>query len=207
MRVHTPSVAFAFALSLATSLVAEPSALAASASATTKESPVVRAEAQAVARVTAAGAFSTVEHLASPEYAGRLTGTGGYEAAAEWVAEECKHAGLQPVKALKANVSALATKASEKLGKRINFGGEDVLANDDYCKAGYGVLGEQEREAICLFANKEGLLLDPVYTGRAAAGMIDLIRRGVFQKNETVLFWNTGGQPALFAEKYQPEIL
>ena len=58
-----------------------------------------------------------------------------------------------------------------------------------------------------LFAKNEGVLLDPVYTGRAAAGMIDLIRSGFFKKDETVLFWNTGGQPALFAEKYQPELL
>jgi D-cysteine desulfhydrase len=113
----------------------------------------------------------------------------------------------EPTRALKANVSALASAASEKLGPRINFSGEDVLANDEYCQAGYGVFGEGEREAINLFASNEGLLLDPVYTGRAAAGMIDLIRRGVFQKNESVLFWHTGGQPALFAEKYQPEIL
>lgn len=113
----------------------------------------------------------------------------------------------EPVKALKANVSALASAASEKLGKRINFKGDDVLANDEYCTAGYGVFGPGEQEAINLFAENEGLLLDPVYTGRAAAGMIDLIRRGVFQESETVLFWHTGGQPALFAEKYQPEIL
>ncbi len=113
----------------------------------------------------------------------------------------------EPVSALKANVSALASAASDKVGKHINFSGQDVLANDDYCKAGYGVFAEQEREAINLFAANEGLLLDPVYTGRAAAGMIDLIRRGIIQSNETVLFWHTGGQPALFAEKYQPEIL
>ena len=113
----------------------------------------------------------------------------------------------EPVSALKANVSALASLASEKLGPRINFSGEDVLANDEYCQAGYGVFGRQEREAISLFAGNEGILLDPVYTGRAAAGMIDLIRNGVFMKNETVLFWHTGGQPALFAEKYESAIL
>jgi 1-aminocyclopropane-1-carboxylate deaminase/D-cysteine desulfhydrase-like pyridoxal-dependent ACC family enzyme len=49
-------------------------------------------------------------------------------------------------------------------------------------------------------------LLDPVYTGRAAAGLIDLIRKGFFSKHETVLFWHTGGQPALFAEKYANKI-
>jgi D-cysteine desulfhydrase family pyridoxal phosphate-dependent enzyme len=113
----------------------------------------------------------------------------------------------ESVAQLKANVSVLASRASEKLGDRIEFTGDDVLANDDYCQAGYGVFGEGEREAIKLFASTEGLLLDPVYTGRAAAGMIDLIRKGYFKKDETVLFWHTGGQPALFADKYSQDIV
>lgn len=108
---------------------------------------------------------------------------------------------------LKNHVSALASQAGEKLGERINFTRDDVLANDHYCQAGYGVFGEGEREAINLFARHEGLLLDPVYTGRAAAGMIDFIRRGVFKKDESILFWHTGGQPALFADKYSNSIL
>jgi 1-aminocyclopropane-1-carboxylate deaminase/D-cysteine desulfhydrase-like pyridoxal-dependent ACC family enzyme len=107
---------------------------------------------------------------------------------------------------LKANVSILASAASEKLGPRIEFTPAEVLANAQYNKAGYGVLTEAEREAIRLFARYEGLLLDPVYTGRAAAGMIDLIRKKVFKKEETVLFWHTGGQPALFAEKYNEKV-
>ncbi len=113
----------------------------------------------------------------------------------------------EPADQLKANVSALATRASEKLGERIEFTGDDVMANDDYCQAGYGVFGEGEREAIKLFASNEGLLLDPVYTGRAAAGMIDLIRKGYFKKDETILFWHTGGQPALFADKYSSDVI
>ncbi len=107
---------------------------------------------------------------------------------------------------LKSHVSKLATEASEKLGERIRFESAEVLANADYCKAGYGVLTDAEREAVNLFAKYEGLLLDPVYTGRAAAGMIDLIRKGYFKREETVLFWHTGGQPALFAEKYANRI-
>lgn len=103
---------------------------------------------------------------------------------------------------LKSHVSALASATSERLGARIDFGPDDVLANDEYCRAGYGVLTDAEREAVRLFARCEGLLLDPVYTGRAAAGMIDLIRKGFFKQAETVLFWHTGGQPALFAERY-----
>jgi D-cysteine desulfhydrase len=107
---------------------------------------------------------------------------------------------------LKRRVSELASDASEKIGERIDFTREDVLANEEYCQAGYGVLTNAEREAVKLFARLEGLLLDPVYTGRAAAGMIDLIQKGFFTKEDTILFWHTGGQPALFAEKYANKI-
>ncbi|MBM3124389.1 MAG: D-cysteine desulfhydrase family protein [Chloroflexi bacterium] len=113
----------------------------------------------------------------------------------------------EPAGKLRQHVSTLAAQASEKFGQRIKFSPEDVLADDSYCQAGYGVFGEGEREAIHLFAHHEGLLLDPVYTGRAAAGMIDLIRKGFFQKKDTVLFWHTGGQPALFADKYAMRLL
>lgn len=112
----------------------------------------------------------------------------------------------EPEEWLKTRVSALASEASERLGQRIDFTGDDVLANEEYCKAGYGVLSGAEREAVKLFAKFEGLLLDPVYTGRAAAGMLDLIRQGFFNRDETILFWHTGGQPALFAEKYANQI-
>lgn len=108
----------------------------------------------------------------------------------------------EPEDWLKRRVSELASGASEKLGERIEFTPEDVLAKEQYCQAGYGVLTDAEREAVKVFAKFEGLLLDPVYTGRAAAGMIDLIGQGFFKKEETILFWHTGGTPALFAEKY-----
>jgi D-cysteine desulfhydrase family pyridoxal phosphate-dependent enzyme len=113
----------------------------------------------------------------------------------------------EPQEWLKKNVSALASSASEKLGPRIEFTPADVLADDNYCRAGYGVLTAAEREAVQLFARYEGLLLDPVYTGRAAAGLIDLIRKGFFKKSETVLFLHTGGQSALFADKYSKSLL
>jgi len=103
---------------------------------------------------------------------------------------------------LKREVSKLASASSEKAGERIEFTPSDVLVNANYCNPGYGVVTEREREAIRLFARYEGLLLDPVYTGRAAAGMIDLIRKGFFKNSETVMFLHTGGQPALFAAQY-----
>ncbi len=103
---------------------------------------------------------------------------------------------------LQDRVSALAADASELMGDRISFKREDVRASDAYCRAGYGVFTEAEREAVSLFGRTEGLLLDPVYTGRAAAGLVDLISRGYFRKDQAVVFWHTGGQPALFADRY-----
>jgi D-cysteine desulfhydrase len=113
----------------------------------------------------------------------------------------------EPEDWLKSHVSLLATQASDRLGNRIEFGRDDVLAIDAYCQAGYGVVTAAEREAINLFARTEGLLLDPVYTGRAAAGLIDLVRNGYFGSGDTVLFWHTGGQPALFADRYGDSLL
>jgi len=113
----------------------------------------------------------------------------------------------EPEQVLQDRVAKLASETAESLGKRIEFSSAEILVNADYAAPGYGVLTEAEREAIRLFARSEGLLLDPVYTGRAAAGMIDLIRKGFFKKDETVLFWHTGGTTALFAEKYQSDLI
>jgi D-cysteine desulfhydrase family pyridoxal phosphate-dependent enzyme len=104
---------------------------------------------------------------------------------------------------LQERVARLATQTADGLGESLSFTPTDILANADYLGGGYGVMGNLEKEAIHLFARMEGILLDPVYTGRAAGGMIDLVRRGFFSPSETVLFWHTGGTPALFAENYQ----
>ncbi|MFQ5410620.1 MAG: D-cysteine desulfhydrase family protein, partial [Anaerolineales bacterium] len=63
-----------------------------------------------------------------------------------------------------------------------------------------------EMEAIRLFSECEGILLDPVYTGRAAAGMIGLIREGAFSSGERIIFWHTGGAAALFAPQYSERL-
>ncbi len=105
---------------------------------------------------------------------------------------------------LQKKVAILANQTAERLGEGYVFNSEDILVNAQYLGDGYGMMGEVEREAIRLFASSEGLLIDPVYTGRAAAGMIDLIRKGFFTRADTVLFWHTGGSPALFASQYLP---
>lgn len=107
---------------------------------------------------------------------------------------------------LRPQVAELATQVCELLGETQQINAEEVQVNDNYLGGGYAVLGEPEIEAIRLFARYEGLLLDPVYTGRAAAGMIDLIRRGDISNGDKVLFWHTGGSPALFAKRYQKSL-
>ena len=79
------------------------------------------------------------------------------------------------------------------------FDASDFEVNHDYIGEGYAIMGPPEREAIEIAAQTEGLLVDPVYTGRALAGLIDLIRKGEFKPEQNILFWHTGGTPALFA--------
>lgn len=100
---------------------------------------------------------------------------------------------------LKTGVAALATATATHLGLGTLSLAHQVEVNDDYADPGYAVLTEVEREAIQLVAQKEGILLDPVYTGRAMGGLIDLIRWGAFTRRQNILFWHTGGAPALFA--------
>jgi D-cysteine desulfhydrase family pyridoxal phosphate-dependent enzyme len=104
---------------------------------------------------------------------------------------------------LNGRISTLATLTADFLGESYQFSPQEILIDANYIGQGYGVMGEPEKEAISLFARFEGLLLDPVYTGRAGAGLIDLIRCGKFRREETILFWHTGGVPALFASQYQ----
>jgi 1-aminocyclopropane-1-carboxylate deaminase/D-cysteine desulfhydrase-like pyridoxal-dependent ACC family enzyme len=104
---------------------------------------------------------------------------------------------------LRHRVAELANATADLLGEPIRLLADEVLVNDEFLGQGYGVAGEAELEAIRLFAKHEGLLLDPVYTGRAAAGLIALARSGAFAPGEQVLFWHTGGAPALFADAYR----
>jgi L-cysteate sulfo-lyase len=75
---------------------------------------------------------------------------------------------------------------------------ETVQANCDYVGAGYGVPTPGMVEAVQMLARMEGILLDPVYSGKGMAGLIDLIRRGQYRKDENVVFLHTGGSVGLF---------
>jgi L-cysteate sulfo-lyase len=75
---------------------------------------------------------------------------------------------------------------------------EDVIANSDYVGKGYGFSTPGSLDAIQTLARMEGILLDPVYTGKGMAGLIDLIRKGSFKKEQNIVFIHTGGSVGLF---------
>jgi D-cysteine desulfhydrase family pyridoxal phosphate-dependent enzyme len=100
---------------------------------------------------------------------------------------------------LKPLVARLATDVLGLLGDDGEIQPGQVEVEDGYIGEGYGMISDVETHAIRLFAEQEGILLDPVYTGRAAGGMMAMIERGQIQPEEKVLFWHTGGTPALFA--------
>lgn len=98
-----------------------------------------------------------------------------------------------------ANVHKLAAATADLLGVPGIVKPEDVVANTDYVGGGYGIPTDGMIEAVKLFARLEAILLDPVYSGKGAAGLIDLCRKGFFRKGERVVFLHTGGAVGLFA--------
>ncbi|MHC8732495.1 D-cysteate sulfo-lyase [Arenicellales bacterium IMCC56312] len=96
------------------------------------------------------------------------------------------------------NVFKLATATADVLGCPGVVSAQDIAANSDYVGEGYGLPTEAGIDAIRMFAKLEGLLLDPVYSSKGAAGLIDLIRKGHYKKGERVVFLHTGGSVSLF---------
>ncbi|HEY9433324.1 MAG TPA: D-cysteine desulfhydrase family protein [Blastocatellia bacterium] len=104
-----------------------------------------------------------------------------------------------PSASISAEVGKIIRGVGEALGAQLS---EDVTVLDDYVGAGYGIPSAQGDEAIELLARTEGVIIDPVYTAKAMAALIDWVRKGKLTENDNVMFWHTGGQLALF---YVPE--
>ncbi|MCX7975056.1 MAG: D-cysteine desulfhydrase family protein [Candidatus Aminicenantes bacterium] len=102
-------------------------------------------------------------------------------------------------------VKIIAEASIQALSLKIVIEDEDIIILDDYLEGGYGIFSPKVTQVIKLLLQKEGLVLDPVYTAKAMIGLLDLIRRGFFEKNDKILFFHTGGAPALFA--YGSQIL
>ena len=88
---------------------------------------------------------------------------------------------------------------AQRVGLPAALAGEEIIVHDDWRGPGYAIPSESGIDAIRLAARTEGLLLDPVYTGKGMAGLIGLARRGAFSRDDKVVFLHTGGAPALFA--------
>lgn len=100
-------------------------------------------------------------------------------------------------------VRSVAEATLEHLGSSVGLPDEDIIVFDDYLKDGYGVFNDEVGNALRLVAEAEGVLLDPVYTGKAMAGMLDLMGKDYFGDGENVVFLHSGGTPALFPYREQ----
>lgn len=96
-------------------------------------------------------------------------------------------------------VYKLACETADMVGESGCVARDDIIADCNYIGAGYGEPTDSMNEAVLMLARYEGLLFDPVYSGKALAGMIDYIRQGRFSKGQKIIFLHTGGSAALFA--------
>lgn len=99
----------------------------------------------------------------------------------------------------------LANETSRLAGGIQEVPAEAISVRDEFVGPGYSLPTPEMTAAFQLFARTEGILLDPVYTGKAASGLIALVREGAFKRDENVLFLHTGGSPAIY--EYQTEVL
>lgn len=104
----------------------------------------------------------------------------------------------QPRERQEGVVHNLALTTAEYVGVTGGIHREAIVCNSDYVGAGYGIPTEAMGEAVRMLAREEGILLDPVYSGKAMAGLIDLIRKGEIGRGKTVVFLHTGGAVGLF---------
>lgn len=95
-------------------------------------------------------------------------------------------------------IARLVRETGEFLERDFSLNNSDVIVHDAYLGEAYAKITPEARAAIQRVARLEGIFLDPVYTGKSMAGLIDLTARGVFAKGSTILFWHTGGAPGIF---------
>jgi D-cysteine desulfhydrase family pyridoxal phosphate-dependent enzyme len=98
-------------------------------------------------------------------------------------------------------IKKITKQVGDCFGLKMELTDKDIIVLDDYIGEGYGVLNEKVSQAIRLMALKEGIFIDPIYTGKAVAALLDLIKKGTFKKKDNILFMHTGGTSALFPHK------
>jgi D-cysteine desulfhydrase len=103
----------------------------------------------------------------------------------------------------KGEISSLIEEGATLLGVDLSVKPDEIHVLTKYFGKEYGDPTPEMVEAVKLMAQTEGILLDPIYTGKAMAGLIDQVRKGVYTKGDNVLFWHTGGTPTLFTPQYR----
>jgi 1-aminocyclopropane-1-carboxylate deaminase/D-cysteine desulfhydrase-like pyridoxal-dependent ACC family enzyme len=98
-----------------------------------------------------------------------------------------------------ADIARIANGAARRIGLDVQLRPEEIENHDEYIGERYGLVTEGGLEAMKLLAGTEGIILDPVYSAKAMAGLIDQVRKGRWSKDQKILFIHTGGTPAVFA--------
>ncbi len=143
------------------------------------------------------------------DYLVHATGSGGTQAGlavgAKALSDKTKVVGIsvsEQKDIFQKDVLTIAQDTTKALDLDLSMDEEDIAVLDEYIQEGYGIVNKEVSETIRLVAQKEGIFLDPVYTGKAMVGLIDLIHRDYFRKEEKIVFFHTGGTPALFPNKH-----
>ncbi len=132
----------------------------------------------------------------------------GLELGAKAIGMDAHIVGIAPIRweeERSVDIANIANNTAKLLQIDISLSPHEITNYDDYVGERYGAVTPESLEAIRLVARTEGILLDPVYTGKAMAGLSDCIQKGNIPNDATVMFLHTGGTPALFA--YQREIM
>jgi D-cysteine desulfhydrase family pyridoxal phosphate-dependent enzyme len=143
------------------------------------------------------------------DYVVHATGSGGTQAGlvvgAKALSEDIKVLGISVLEernVFQKDVLAITQDTTKALDLDLSMDEEDVIVFDEYIREGYGIVNKDISEIIRLVAEREGIFLDPVYTGKAMFGLRELIKKNYFKKEDKIVFFHTGGTPALFPNKH-----
>jgi len=144
------------------------------------------------------------------DYVIQASGSGGTQAGlavgAKALSEKAKVLGMsvsEEKKTYRELVLNIARDTIKALDVELEMGEGDIVIFDEYIGEGYGEVNKDVAETIRLVAIREGIFLDPVYTGKAMVGLIDLVKKGYFRRDDNIVFYHTGGTAALFPNKHK----
>lgn len=144
------------------------------------------------------------------DYVIHASGSGGTQAGlafgAKALSDKTKVLGMsvsEEKKTYRELVLNIARDTAEALDLELEIAEGDIIIFDEYIGEGYGEVNKDVTETIRLVAIREGIFLDPVYTGKAMVGFIDLVKRGYFRRDDNIVFYHTGGTAALFPNKHK----